>query len=153
MLDYFEIDAVVNIPGTLQPTPASGSTIEFGAVNFGDTVTLTDAITLENTGIPASEINVQSFSITGPDAVQFDLTDFAPTLLMGGDSVAFDVEFTSLMSEQAYNAVLTIVTDVGNVVYNLNVTAVPEPGTLAMLLLGSVGLVRQGRRRGAKCGR
>jgi hypothetical protein len=150
--------------GVTQPNftsnPGDGSTIDFGAV--GANLSATRQLTLSNTGTTnLSEIDLLSYSITGPDAAFFELAGFTPTvpgahgtsaagdgLLSDGagnalNLVDLDVNFLGSDDLRDYEALLQIfaVDDNGaaqTLSFQLQATAVPEPATLAMWLL--VGL-------------
>src|SRR6185436_12635406 len=89
--------------GVLATDPAANSTITATFRVNGETVNLAGAVELENIGTLGSFIGIFDYQITGPDAAQFDLTNFAATILDGGDSVQFDLEFMSLASS-SYSA-------------------------------------------------
>ena len=102
----------------LAESPLTGSTINVGSGIAFETVTLSNAITLTNVGEMTSELLVLSYSISGLDAAIFDVPDFLPTTLtVGGvDSVQFDLEATLGAVGFYNNAVLTINTNVGDIV-------------------------------------
>ncbi len=133
-------------PDELDASPISGGMIEF-TLSIGESATLDDIISIINSGVALSEIDVLSFDITGADASLFDLPDFATaTLIAGGsDTVEYDLSFAGA-SEGIYNALLTISTDSGDVTYDLNATVIPEPTSLALLGLGGLALIKRRRR-------
>ncbi len=133
-------------PDALNASPISGGMIEF-TLSIGESATLDDIISIINSGVALSEIDVLSFDITGADASLFDLPDFATaTLIAGGsDTVEYDLSFAGA-SEGIYNALLTISTDSGDVTYDLNATVIPEPTSLALLGLGGLALIKRRRR-------
>ena len=65
-----------------------------------------------------------------------------------GESVDFDLDFTALVNEGDYNAVLTFNTSIGNISFDLLAAVVPEPSTLVMLGLGACLAVARRRRLG-----
>ena len=148
-LDNITLLEIQGIP-ELTSTPADGSTIDFGKVKGGTTKTLTGAITLENTGVTGSEIDVTGFTITGADPAAFTLDNFSLQTLEAGfnPSVSFDLSF-SPDAIRTFSSLLTINTSAGDLTFNLTgIGFVPEPSTGLMFLLGIVGLNRcRGRRK------
>jgi hypothetical protein len=144
-----EFEVYVGPLAVLDEMPLSGSTIDVGTGQAGQTLTLNNAITLTNTGELTSELLVQSFSITGLDAAIFDVPDFIPTTLtVGGiDSVMFDLTATLGAAGTYNNAVLTIRTNVGDIIYNLSASALPVPEPSTLLLLGFGAILFSARRR------
>ena len=144
-----EIRFIAPDDGVLGSTPAANSTIKIGdATEAFASLNLSDAVELENTGAANTAVIVESYSISGADAAQFDLSSFAETILAGGDTVSFDVDFTGLAELRDYAAVVTFQTNVGDISFNLLVAAIPEPSTLALLAIGGLGCVQMaGRRR------
>jgi hypothetical protein len=132
--------------GTLAATPANGSSLILYFDEPDQPTTFDDVFTLENTGGPDTVVAITGYTITGLDAAQFDLTSFAPTFLGSGESVEFELDFTPVLGQSAYNAQLTFLTNLGNVVYQLSVVqAAPEPSSL--LLLGGIFAFVARRRR------
>ncbi len=132
--------------GVLDSDPNANDTVGVVFRTLPQTVTLTGAVELENIGTAGTFVGILSYNITGPDALQFSLTNFTPTVLASGASVLFDLQFSSLAA-QSYNATLTFNTTLGDIVFNLQAVMVPEPSTLSLLGLGVVGLAVQRRRR------
>ena len=131
--------------GVLDSDPGINGTIEVGAFELNSSMTLTDAVTLENVGTTDTAIAIFDYSITGVDAAQFDLSSFAPTILSDGESISFDLDFTALADTQ-YNAVLTFETSLGDISFNIS-ASIPEPATFALVGMGAVGMLVQVRRR------
>ena len=128
---------------------SSSSPIVFSAGPPGP-VTLGNAVSIQNTGVTNSTLQIQSFSITGADAAQFSVPDFSmPSLVAGGsDTVLFDV--TALRTGvSGLSALLTINTNIGSLVYDLQVEAfqIPEPSTWTLLATGSAALTWHRKRR------
>jgi len=143
--------------GVTQPaltaTPGSGSTLDFGVVPGGQTGTV--PFSLENTGTLGSTIDVTGVVWGGPDAALFGLPidPVGLTLVGGAGPEALDVEFLGSTELRSFLATLTLQTldengVVGSVLYNLSASVVPEPSTLALLVVGMLsGLAILQRRR------
>lgn len=131
----------------LQATPADDSTIDLGSVgDNGGTLTLNNAIELENVGASGTIIQVTGYSITGSDASSFALTNFTPNeILAAGGSTTYGLTFNGVGDVRGYNALLTLMTTAGDINYTLSAGLVPEPSTGAMFLLG-LGVVMLKRR-------
>lgn len=114
------------------------------AIAPGRSATVQDLVVLSNVGGDGSVINVLDFGFAGEGAGLFDLADFAPTALVAGadGSVAFDLLFRGSAENGEFNAVLTLITDSGEVNYAVRATVAPEP----MSALLAMGCFRRRRR-------
>lgn len=145
----FAIQAAASAVPTLAASPVSGSVIDAGAAIEQNTPsTLTDAISLSNTGTSGSQISVTGFAITGDDASLFSVPDFATTTLTAGGtaSVLYDVAFAGAATNGTYDASLVLNTSSGNVSYSLTATVVPEPAFAGALGIVTIGAARRRRR-------
>jgi hypothetical protein len=132
--------------GALDSDPNAGELIDVLFNYLPQTVNVTNAVQIENIGGPGTYVGVLSYQITGPDAAQFSLTNFVPTILASGDDVFFDLAFSTLLGTE-YNAVLTFQTNLGDLVFDLHASMVPEPSTMAALPLVAGMLFHVRRRR------
>jgi len=124
-------------------------TIFISSLNEFQPVVLSDAIEIANTGLANSGLEILSFSLGGPDAGRFTIPDFAPIELFAGatETERFDLQFTPLDETRAYFATLTIMTNVGDLVFELQGTLVPEPSTISLCAFGTLAMVSTARRR------
>jgi hypothetical protein len=148
---YFGPNLQYTVPvAQLTETPDNGSAINFTVIPQGPTtLTLTDAVTLENTGDFGSEIDITGYTITGPNDTAFQLIGFAPLTLTAGfaDLVDYDLTLDTTSGASNYSALLTFMTSAGNVSFDLNGNIVPEPNSFALAVCGLAAFVVRRRRR------
>ncbi|WP_425397546.1 PEP-CTERM sorting domain-containing protein [Aeoliella sp.] len=146
-----EIPPVSVLQGTqseMVATPVAGSTLDFGAGS--QPRTLIDAIGIANEGGARSWLIPSGASIIGDDADLFRVIGFEETLYQnidGGHQVFYNVQFLGAEAPGEYNATLNLgfmnhpkggVDE--TVSYTLRAVVVPEPSTVALLLLSLMGL-------------
>jgi len=142
--------------------PIAGNTLDFGDVVIGGNgqlmLDITNITTDGNLGA-LTGLTLLSYTITGPDAVEFSLDGFTPgQVLQAGDLLNLLVNFDPLFPPGVKNATLTFLTDQDAVFgqaglsfsFNLTGLAAPEPASVlgfALCTIGGVVAYRIRRRR------
>jgi len=149
--DYLSLE--VTAP-QLSATPGSGSAIDFGYLQPGQTGA--ETFGLENVGTAGSTVDVLGYALGGPDAGLLSLPgDPTGTYTGGAGPSSFAIDFLGSTTAGQYLATLTLNTQdenglAGSVAYDLSAIVTPEPGTL-LIWAGLAGLgigVAWRRRRG-----
>jgi hypothetical protein len=145
-------------------SPVPGNTLDFGDVVIGGNgqlqLDISNITTDPNGGDSTlTDLTLLSYTITGPDAVEFSLPGFVPgTVLNAGDLISYLVNFDPLFPPGIKTATLTFLTDQDAVFgqagqsfsFNLVGLAAPEPASVlgfALCTIGGVVAYRLRRRR------
>jgi hypothetical protein len=151
-----------------------GGTIDFGTVTAGsgafDVLTLFNDTNAGNLGA-LTDLSILSFSISGPNALDFSVTGFSPTVLSElvsnpTETLPLTINLLNSATPGLKSAVLTFNTDQNaalggdgldfsyNLVANVTVAAVPEPATGliwgGLAVAGMLGYRRSKRNVAAK---
>ena len=99
-----------------------------------------------------TDLSILNALITGPDALLFSTPEFATEIISEGYTLFVKVQFEATGAlDGLKNALLTFSTDQGEALgasgetFEVSLTGevVPEPATMAVLLLGGIGLLRR----------
>ena len=134
----------------------SGGTLDIGIVDSSGPVGVAfiELTNLSTDGLDnaLTDLSILNALITGPDALLFSTPEFATEIISEGDTLFVKVQFDATGAlDGLKNALLTFSTDQGEALgasgetFEVSLTGevVPEPATMAVLLLGGIGLLRR----------
>jgi hypothetical protein len=134
----------------------SGGTLDIGIVDSAGSVgeAFIELTNLSTDGLDnaLTDLTILSAVITGPDALLFSTPEFAPEIISEGDTLLVKVLLDATgASDGLKTALLTFSTDQGEALGVAGATfevlltgeVVPEPATMAILLLGGIAVLRK----------